>query len=370
MPDLNIFLGKKVFGQPDYEIIEHVGSGCNAHVFRAHSKNVNNDIACKIIPKKNIRGGTSESSWRAEIEKANILDSRIVVKFWYVANWIDQDSSIDCMVLCSEFVDGKTLDKHIRERKGDISVGFVEDFLKEMLSFIDDMEKHNVKHGDFHSKNILVEDRTDQLGGPAFSFRVTDFGVTTVTSEASFKDDYDQLAIVLRELLENVNYSSEDPRGKYAFNLLNNHFLARHLCERDTTRDPLARQTRRLYDRLETIDNEFANIRRQSTKVKLVTPFDFLSYEQIGESHSLLKALYSRLFLGLHQIESKNNLVLTGPRGCGKTTVFKANQTQSPKSKIGIRKSKISRPNQTQFQIRPIYKQQAFFKDSIFLSML
>lgn len=323
LPDLKIFLGKKVPGLPDYEIIEHIGSGCNAHVFRAHSESANNDIACKIIPIENIRGDISKQSWRAEIDNANILTSKIGVKFLYVSNWIESDNN-NCIVLCSEFVHGKTLDKHIKDHKGDISVDLVEEFLKEILSFINDMERHHVKHGDLHSKNILVEDRSEQLGGPKFSFRVTDFGVTTVTSEAIFKDDYDQLTVVLKELLENVDYSSASPREKYAFNVLNNDFLARHLCEKDTTRDPLARQTRQLYKRLEEIDNDFAANYRQSTKAKLVTPFDYLSCEQIGESHSLLDALYSRLFLGLNQIESKNNIVLTGPRGCGKTTVFKS----------------------------------------------
>jgi len=320
LPDLKIFLGKKVPGLPNYEIVKHVGSGNNAHVFKAHSKIANNDIACKIIPKENVRGDRSEQSWRAEIDNANILDTKIVVPIRNVLHWIDPD----CIVLCSEFVTGNNLYEYIKEYKGDISVSFIEEFLKEMLSFIDDMERHNVKHGDLHSKNILVEDRSKQLGGPRFTFRVTDFGVTTVTSDASFKDDYDQLAIVLRELLENVDYSLAGPREKHAFNLLNDCFLSRYLCERDITREPLARQTHLLYKLLEDIDSEFATIRRQTTTAKLVTPFDYLSCEQIGESHFLLKALYSRLFLGLDHIKSKNNLVLTGPRGCGKTTVFKS----------------------------------------------
>lgn len=323
LPDPKIFLGKKVPGLPNYEIVEHVGSGNNAHVFRAHSKIATNDIACKIIPKENVRGDTSEQLWRAEINNANILDTKIVVPIWNVLDWIDPDN-INCIVLISEFVTGNNLHRYIKEHKRDISVDFIEEFLKEILSFIDDMERHNVKHGDLHSKNILVEDRSKQLGGPLFTFRVTDFGVTTVTSNASFKDDYDQLAIVLRELLKNVNYSSAGPREKYAFNLLNDCFLSRYLCERDITREPLARQARQLYKLLEEIDNEFANLSRQTTEAKLVTPFDYLSCEQIGESHSLFKALYSDLFLGLDQIKSKNNLVLTGPRGCGKTTVFKS----------------------------------------------
>jgi energy-coupling factor transporter ATP-binding protein EcfA2 len=56
----------------------------------------------------------------------------------------------------------------------------------------------------------------------------------------------------------------------------------------------------------------------------LLSPFDFLSCEQIGEAPALLRALYSERFLGLPEIESQNNVVVTGPRGCGKTTVFRS----------------------------------------------
>jgi len=89
------------------------------------------------------------------------------------------------------------------------------------------------------------------------------------------------------------------------------------------TVDPLARRPRELFDRLMAIDVEFEKAQSQGIP-QLVTPFDYLSCEQIGEAHSILKALYSDLFLGLADIEGRNNLVLTGPRGCGKSTVFKS----------------------------------------------
>ena len=38
----------------------------------------------------------------------------------------------------------------------------------------------------------------------------------------------------------------------------------------------------------------------------------------------MLRALYSDRFLGLSEIESQNNVVVTGPRGCGKSTVFRS----------------------------------------------
>lgn len=323
LPDPDFFIGKDIPGISGYTIIEHIGSGCNAHVFRAHSDNANRDIACKIIPAENLIGKDAQPPlWRQEIDKAHSLKSQMAVKFYHVDNWITGD--IDCIVLCSEYVVGETLEKHIK--KYGVSVTFVEQFLKNMLSFIHDMEQNNVQHGDLHDKNIMVEDRSDQLGGDKFAFRVTDFGVASVSDEARFKDDYDQLALMLRQLLQKVDYQKEEARNKYAFNILNDQFLASYLAEKDTTREPSARQTSKLYRLLEQIESDF-NIRQKEKneeQSQLITPFDYLSCEQIGESHSLLKALYSNSFLGLPFIESRNNLVLTGPRGCGKSTVFKS----------------------------------------------
>jgi len=325
LPDVNYFIQKNIPELSDYKILELIGSGCNAHVFKAFSEKVNNHISCKIIPKANLAGVNDDPPlWRAEIDKANLLDNKTVVKFFQVSNWIDAANHIDCIVLCSEYVNGPALEQYLKDHPNDISVSFSEHFLKVLLAFIHDMERYNVTHGDLHLKNILVEDRTDQLNEPDFAFRVTDFGVATATADRNFKDDYLQLADDLKTILENINYQLLTPRDKFAFNILNDHFLARHLIESDLTRDPLARQTKSLYERLDTIDEEYNKLQKETSSVKLLTPFDYLSCEQIGESHSLLKALYSNLFLGLQEIEGRNNLVLTGPRGCGKSTVFKS----------------------------------------------
>jgi len=175
-----------------------------------------------------------------------------------------------------------------------------------------------------HAGNVLVADRSSYaLLGEQYEFRITDFGVTSATSEPHLKDDFFQMALMLRELLQTVDYQSASQKDKFTFNILNDHFLAKHLVEKDTTLDPLARQPRRLFERLKEIDAEFDSAQAGGA-AQLLTPFDYPSCEQIGEAHSILKALYSDLFLGLRDIESRDNLVLTGPRGCGKSTVFKS----------------------------------------------
>ena len=49
LPDKQYFIEKTIPRLQGYKIIEYVGSGCNAHVFKAHSQDANNVLACKII---------------------------------------------------------------------------------------------------------------------------------------------------------------------------------------------------------------------------------------------------------------------------------------------------------------------------------
>ncbi len=326
-PDPGYFLDKPIPTLQDYTVVERIGTGNNGHVFRAHSDKANHDIACKVISVENLLGKEQEPpAWRQEIDKANILESPIAVKFLHVGEWKAPEANIDCAVLCASLIKGESLKKYKEKNRKRLSVVFIEDFFKRMLSLIHDMKQNNVQHGDLHLGNILVEDRRGQLGGPDYDFRVTDFGVASV-SGAHFKDDFDQLAINLRELLEvaEINYQEMSPRDKFAFNMLNDYFLGRYLLETDTTREPLARDTRALFHFLEGVDDKFTQEQQaRLSEAHLITPFDYLNCEQIGESHGLLHALYSNAFLGLKEIESRNNLVLTGPRGCGKSTVFKS----------------------------------------------
>ncbi len=321
LPNKDIFIGKKVPDQPgEYIIVEHKGSGMNGHVFRAHSDELRRDIAVKIIPKQNLG-----PNWKQEFQKANILRSTAVVRFFSVNEWSAPEHMIDCVVLLSEYIYGNSLRKYIQKNKKNLFIDFIVTFLEEIFSFFHELTEIGDQHGDLHSGNILVEDRsTLLLTGPPYAFRITDFGVTSAAEHGNVKDDYEHLAIILKELLENVDYQNADSQGKYTFNILNDHFLAKHLIEKDTSIDPYARRPKNLFERLNEIESDFEKNKADRTSNKIIDPFEYLSCEHFGDSHSLLRTLYSDRFLGLSSIETRNNLVLTGPRGCGKSTVFKS----------------------------------------------
>lgn len=329
LPDPAYFPGRTIPTRPDVTLTELIDSGNDGHVFRGRSETLRKDVACKLIPRGNLQHGPNgEELWRNEVHKADALRSATVVKFEDIREWLnvplkDGTTSITCIVLISEFVEGRTLRKFINEFPEEISIPFIAEWLATMLNLFNEMSVRGVVHGDLHPGNILVEDRSSyDLLGPRFVFRVTDFGVAEATSEPRFKDDYLQLADTLAQLLRAVNYQACSPRDKFVFNFLRHNFVERHLVESDLTLDPIARRPRELLTRIQDLDLEFERTAQETAQ--LVTPFDFQSCEQIGEAPVLLRALYSDRFLGLAEIESQNNVVLTGPRGCGKTTVFRS----------------------------------------------
>ncbi len=321
LPAPEQFVGQRIPDHPEYVIAEKLDSGCNGHVFVARSDTLGREIACKVIPAANLIGADrSPPTWKEEILKANSVPSNRVVKFYSTGIWPTKDGN--CVFLLSDLVRGQALRTH--QKTSSVSLLFVLDFFKEMLDFLRELQEVGLEHGDFHAGNVLVEDRSASLIGGPYAFRVTDFGVAPLTSGADLLDDFDQVGLMLRDLLDLVDYQACTPKERHMFDVLNDDFLAKGLFEQDAAHDERARNPILLFESLQNKERSFTVHTFGIARRKLVTPFDYLSCEQIGESHALLKDLYSDKMVGLRVIEESNNLVLTGPRGCGKTTVFRS----------------------------------------------
>lgn len=146
LPDKTYFLGKTLPFRSDTRILALLGSGNNAHVFRAHSEELGRDVACKIIPRANLIGADRvPPTWRAEVQKANRLQTPAAVKFFQIDEWHDTENSIDCVVLVSDYVEGRTLRSFISNNKDDVTVAFATGFLKSMLDFFFDMVSKGIR---------------------------------------------------------------------------------------------------------------------------------------------------------------------------------------------------------------------------------
>lgn len=325
LPDPNYFIGKPLPHNPRFVIKEHIESGNNGHVFRAYSDTTEHQLACKIVPFQNLPKDDAEQDlWLQEAKKGNKLNHPSVVRCEDVVPWLEKGAPGKYVVFIYEYVAGTSLRDYIRNNENEITVGFIEEFLRTLLGLFYEMRGRGIDHGDLHAGNIIVAQKSPYDIDPRETFRVIDFGVRAITSSGASQNDFLQLAGILRDLLAKVDYQAAGPRDRHAYNIFRNEFLQRHLIEADTTVDALAQNPKALYERLSRIDTEYEEVRAAPEMAKLRHPFDYPNCEQMGNSHLLLRSLYSTRFLGLGEVESKSNLVLTGPRGCGKTMVFKA----------------------------------------------
>jgi len=325
LPDPQDFLGKQVPDRPQFLIKNLIRSGNNGHVFRAYSEMTEHQLACKIVPVQNLPVGVHEKElWLEEAKKPNRLRHRSVVHCDDVVEWPEEKSPIHFVVFVYEYIPGISLREYIEKNKNKITMDFIEELFLTLLSLLHEMKGRGIDHGDLHSGNIIVAEKSPYDLLPRETFRVIDFGVRAITSKDIGEGDFLQVAGVLRSLLENVDYQTESGRNKYSYNVIRNEFLQRHLIETNPLVDDLAQNPELMYKKLEKISSEYTRLQSAPELAKLEHPFDYPNCEQMGNRHLLLKSLYSDRFLGLSEIESKSNLILTGPRGCGKTTVFKA----------------------------------------------
>ena len=322
LPPADWFLGKTMRRFPDHEIKELIASGNNGHLFRAYNYRTESSLAFKVVPVENLpQDSNDQEAYLAEAKKANGLEHQAVVRYHDVFSYTEQN--FQGVIFVCDYVNGMDLGTYMRNHSSAVDVVFVEQFLRTMLGLLYELQQRRYSHGDLHARNILVAQSEFDIDGRS-RFRVTDFGVHYFSGKARHQSDYLFLAETLRELLACIDYRSCEGRDRYTYNVLRDDFLRRHLIETDPSADDLSRNPRSMVDKLNSINDLYLAKTRVGNDYRLVTPFDYPNCEQIGNSHLLLQSLYSDRLLGLSKIQARLNLVLTGPRGCGKTTVFRA----------------------------------------------
>ena len=323
LPAIDLFIGKKISQYTNYVIEEYIASGNNGHLFRAFDPSTESNLAFKVVPVNNLPEDEGEQQvFLNEAKKANQIEHQSVVKYIDVFPYDEPEKKIKCVVFVCNYIKGQNLKDYMRKQRSEINITFVETFLQTMFELLYELKERKLQHGDLHAGNVLVSTpEFDVYQRP--TFRVTDFGVRELTGQPSHANDYLHVAETLKQLLEKIAYSNCEGRDRYAYEILRREFLSRHLFETDISADPLASNPRGLLEKLNSMDDRYLEGRKTPVPT-LVSPFDYPNCEQIGNSHLLLKNLYSDRLLGLSEIQKRSNLILTGPRGCGKTTVFRA----------------------------------------------
>lgn len=148
--------------QEDYHIISELGRGGMAVVYRAHEKQLDREVALKVLPSslgfdaEFVERFQREARTAAKLEHPNIIPIYRVGKAGRV------------IYFTMKLLRGKSLAELVDER-GPISVGETKRILSETAGALGYAHKHEIVHRDIKPDNILLDDSGHAI--------VTDFGI-------------------------------------------------------------------------------------------------------------------------------------------------------------------------------------------------
>ena len=153
----------------DYELLEEIGRGGQAVVYRAHQKSLNRTVALKVI---GLGPWTTEAHlkrFRREAEAAASLDHPSIVPIYEVG---ERDGSC---YFSMKFVEGGQLDEVVRREP--IPIRRAVELIAKVARTVHYAHEHGILHRDIKPGNILL----DKNGEPL----LTDFGLARLVEADS-----------------------------------------------------------------------------------------------------------------------------------------------------------------------------------------
>ena len=188
-----MMLREGMFLADRYEIIEQIGTGGMADVYKAKCHKLNRYVAIKVMKSEFSQDKTFVSKFWAEAQSAAGLTNPNVVNVYDVG----VENGIYYIVM--ELVEGVTLKKYI-EKRGKLPYKEAVSIAIQVANGMDAAHKHNIVHRDIKPQNIIISKEG--------KVKVTDFGIAKVASTATINTSAS---------MGSVHYiSPEQARGGYA----------------------------------------------------------------------------------------------------------------------------------------------------------
>ncbi len=176
-----------------YELLEKVGTGGMAIVYKAKCHLLNRNVAVKILKGEYVQDQEFLDKFRKEAQAAASLSHQNIVNIY------DVGSEDDIPYIVMELVPGETLKEYIANYEGFLTNEIIADFSKQIALALEHAHSNQIIHRDIKPHNILVSKEG--------TLKVADFGIASAVSETT--TSYSS------EAVGSIRYSSpEQARGR------------------------------------------------------------------------------------------------------------------------------------------------------------
>lgn len=178
-----------------YHIIERIGGGGMADVYKAHDDKLDREVAVKVLKQEFVDDADFVDKFKKESHAAARLNHNNIVGVFDVG--IDEIDDFKCYYIVMEIVEGKTLKEIIKE-KGHLTVPEAINYTYQISDALIKAHENGIIHRDIKPQNIIVNNSNIA--------KVTDFGIAKAASNVTVQSNND--------ILGSVHYfSPEQARG-------------------------------------------------------------------------------------------------------------------------------------------------------------
>lgn len=315
-----------------YTLVKFVGAGRIGYVYKAHLSDLPTAMFAVKLTFDSLRTG-----WEVELKKVmslSLVDG--VVHFHHLG--AAQIETRLCQFTVWDYIDpGENLKKYLTRVK-EIPTSFLLAVVERILHVLHACEAQGVvRHGDLHSGNILIGNESaaklDDFLAPRAPIYVSDFGYGVTGGVRTPKEDYQGLSTIINEMIRCVDYQKATATHRQILQAMQRD-LGKLLNETTGTerRPPL--ELLRLLIEIKRIAQAGASAGvsapslaiggMAASRSEAPSVGQFQVSEIIGERWEWWKRLFVPTVPARSKILALDiPTVVTGPRGCGKTMLFR-----------------------------------------------
>ena len=318
----------------EYRLMRFVGAGRIGYVYKAQPQGYPGIARAVKLTFDRLKDG-----WEEELKKVMSLALVEGVVHFHSSGAVqithDGKTRLAQYTVWDYIPPGESLRDFLKREK-QITTSFLHAVVERILHVLHACEEEGVKrHGDLHAGNILIgrqsRSKLDDSLNPRAPIYVSDFGYGTTDAVLQPKDDYEGLANIFNLMLEYVVRSKSSGTDRKFLTAMRS-LLAKCLKESALPeRQPpyeVLKSLLAVKRNAQMGQSQVDLSSRPSTTVEASDDFSSVGYFQVSEMIGERWEWWKRLFVPTVPARSKIlsldiPTVVTGPRGCGKTMLFR-----------------------------------------------